>query len=552
MRRWLAVLPVVGLALVGMGLALHAIAPYGTGITGDSVEYLAAARSMAQPQPGLGRELRGSEGGIYILWPPFYPLTLALAQALSGAEAFTAGGLLNAFLFGAAVLLGGVILLRWQARCFPGQVGWAWAGALALLVSPPLFFIAINLLSDLLFIVQTLLFLLIAGRWLECAAADDCAPGGDREARVLLVILGLLAGTAAVTRYIGVLLIALGVGVILLPALARWLREERRLADARRALLDAAAFALLALLPLAIWVGRNLALTGEPFGPRSPARWTLAQNLSELSTQLNFWFRPLAAVTALGLLLALAAMAWAFAAARGEASQKSHRLREALTDPYALPGLAFGLLYLPALVASQMTTAVTRIDQRLLAPAYFPTVLLVILLLAWIAATAKGRASWLALPAAALLLGWLWAPAQTLRQTVTDSRRDGVSVFNYLNTREFRTSQAAQFLLNNPQALPPGAVVYSNYAALVFLYTGHPTQASPFRHNPLNREETYPVEQYRGQWPQGAEAYLVWFEVGLYDHYYPPEDLQQLAELEPLFEREGAGVWRVRPHRSSP
>lgn len=546
MRRWLAVLPIVALAMVGTGLALYTTAPYGTGITGDSVEYLAAARSMAQLQPGLGRELRGSEGGIYILWPPFYPLTLALAQALSGVDSFQSGGLLNAFLFGAAILLGGVILLRWQARCFAGQVGWAWAGALALLLAPPLFFIAINLLSDLLFIVQTLLFLLIAGRWLECAS------GGDGKARVLLVILGLLAGTAMVTRYIGVLLIALGVGVILLPALARWLRGERRPADARRALLDAAGFTLLALLPLGMWVARNLALTGEPFGPRSPARWTLAQNLSELGKQLDFWFRPLTAITALGLLMGLAVLALAFAAAWGKAAGKARRLRAALTDPYALLGLAFGVLYLPALIASQMTTAVTRIDQRLLAPAYFPTVLLVILLLAWITSTAAGRASWLALPAAVLLLGWLWAPAQTLRQTVTDSRRDGVSVFNYLNTREFRTSQATQFLLNNPQALPPGAVVYSNYASLVFLYTGHPTQASPFRHNPLNREETYPIEQYQGQWTPAGEAYLVWFEVGLYEHYFPPEDLRQIAELVPLFERDGAGVWRVMPRRSSP
>ena len=547
-----AALPVgllVLLGLLGTALALYTIQPFGPGVSKDAAEYLSAARSLERSGPGDLQELLGLSGDPFILWPPFYPILLAGLNLVSRSGVFTLGGWLNALLYGAAVTLGGLVVLRWGQRHSPRLAGlWAGAAALVLLIAPPLFWIGINILSDLVLIVFSLLFVLLVGRYLECAS------GHPRELRLLALGLSLCAGLAVVTRYIGAVLIPLGALAVLLRGwqpyrafVNGWPATAPRAWGAR--LRQALAVAALSAGPLLLWMMRNIVYMGRPFGPRGEPRWTLAANLRALNVELDFWFRPLNWEGALLLVGGLALLGLGLAALRGQFRAGLRSLARALLDPYALPGLALGALYLPALVASEMLTNITRIDQRLLAPAYFPGVLLGVVLLAWLNETWRhllpGR--W---PRAAALAGLLLLlavgriqPAQTLAQTVTASRRDGVSVYNYLNTRAFHDFPATRYLLAHP--LPPRTAIYSNYAAVVNLFTGRHADASPFRFNPLSPKETYPLSRYAATWPPEPEAYLVWFELPVFDHYYPPQALSEIVELTPLFEQGGAGVYRI-------
>ncbi len=99
----LSILVLLVPAACGMLLARLTTADIGAGVSKDSVEYLAAARSLLIPQSG--GLLRGYDGSIFILWPPLYPMLLALVEILTGQDALEAAGWLNLLLFGAAILL---------------------------------------------------------------------------------------------------------------------------------------------------------------------------------------------------------------------------------------------------------------------------------------------------------------------------------------------------------------------------------------------------------------------------------------------------------------
>ncbi len=395
------------------------------------------------------------------------------------------------------------------------------------------------MLSDLLMIVLVLLFLLAGGRWLSLS--DDTSPP-SRIGR--LAALALMAGLASITRYIGVELILLGA---ILIGFRQW--KDHSAWDRARwntLLREAGVFFLLSLLPLAAWMARNLLLTGLAFGPRAAPRWTVAENLAALGSGLEFWVRPLPLWGGLAL---LAAAALAGELLSRSAKQRLSRPMIGFRSPYAWPALLYGLLYLPLLVASQMSTAVTRIDQRLLAPAYFPFVMAVVLVLARLPAAAAGRKILPGVVSLLLFAAWLAPQGLTIYQTLLDSRAGGVSVYNYLNTRAFHDSGVTQYLRANP--LPADAAISSNYAAVVFLYTGQHASASPFRRHPQNREIQYALESYQGLWPETAESYLIWYEGGLFEHYFPPQDLAGLADLIPLYQGPDGAVYRVIAKNSS-
>lgn len=500
---------VLALAFLGFILALSAIGPYGTGISRDSIEYLAAARNLEE-----GKGLTSFNGEPYILWPPLYPLALAFFGWATTVDPLVAGGWLNALLFGASIYLAGLFF----GIVFRERKVWSIAGASMILVSPAIFGLAINLLSDLLFLVLCLLFMVAILRWYE-------APRTSR-----LLTAGFLAGLAILARYIGFELVLLGAGVILF---------RQAPAERLRKLLT---FGLTAGLPLLIWVIRNLAVSGSLLGPRHAARRALGDNLLATMAQLRLWLVPEASALDERLSLWLILLVFLAAGLLSIWTARSGTQRIEPTSAGLM--LGFGALYLPLLVISASVTDVTAIDQRLVMPAYPAFILACCILLDGMLSGALRLSGWrLAVPVLVVTAIWAFRPASSSLAILTQSRADGVPVYNYLNTREFQTSAVVEFLSSNP--LPADAGVYSNSATATYLYTGHPCAASPVKGNPNEREVRYPLADYLDAWPESQPAYLVWFGTLEFTHYYTPEELDDLYRLTPLFLTPDGGVYLV-------
>jgi hypothetical protein len=222
---------------VAAGVAVAAVV--GANLTGalvgvfyDDGIYLALARSLAEGHGYRLLYLPGAPAAVH--YPFLYPLFLAALWKLD--PSFPA----NVALFqGAnAVLLGAfaALLVLYLRRSLGGRT-WAWAALVAGSATVlPLVIVGTVLYSEPLFLV-----LAVGACWVGDAARSASS---RRHAWVLALLAGLLAGSATLTRSVGM---ALVVAVPLSLTLAR----------RPRAAAAAAAAAVACLAPWLLWVARH-------------------------------------------------------------------------------------------------------------------------------------------------------------------------------------------------------------------------------------------------------------------------------------------------------
>ena len=192
------------------------------------------------------------------LWPPVYPLVVALLGALGVALPFAAR-LVSA---GAFVLF--ALAFHSLARRAAGRP-FAFVATLVVLLGPGLVQAGATAWSETLY-----LFLLTLG----LAWTSDVVEAPDVRRAALA---GVMLGLAADTRY---------VGIALLPVAFLWVTSKVR----GRALL---AWTLGAVVPVALWIAHDLVAFGRPLGPGLPAGpRTLGEVLRILLGSLRWEFLP--------------------------------------------------------------------------------------------------------------------------------------------------------------------------------------------------------------------------------------------------------------------
>lgn len=191
----------------------------------DPTGYVQAAIALHN-----GRELWTQyDAGPMALWPPLYSTLIAGGMA-AGLSPLQAARVIN------TLAVGAYVLLAWRLidTHLSGRV--RYAALLAVCVSPALA-VFTELMSDGLFAALVL-------AWFALLKPDS----SDKR----LLVLAAVAALATLQRYVGIVLI--GVGVV-------W---YWRMAGAGRALV----FAQVAAWPLALWLTRSWYLTGTLTGPR--------------------------------------------------------------------------------------------------------------------------------------------------------------------------------------------------------------------------------------------------------------------------------------------
>ena len=157
---------------LGTFLVLVRGSTYGVGVTPDSVTYISTARSLLQ-----GNGFIDWDGSSYTIFPPLFPLLLALTGIFGPDPADTAG-YVNAFLCGLAIFLSSRWL--WQhLRTRPAPTSRTlqtylllWA-AVVLILSSPLSRVASLALSELLFILLTISALFTFNTFLDTGNGLD-------------------------------------------------------------------------------------------------------------------------------------------------------------------------------------------------------------------------------------------------------------------------------------------------------------------------------------------------------------------------------------------
>jgi hypothetical protein len=316
------------LSLAALGFILITTSKYGAGVSSDAARNLSTAESLLH-----GQGFVDMIGTPFVLWPPLYPLLLAGISLVTGLGTFAVGWYLNVLSYVVNVWLSGWLLFR----IFPGKPLYAALGSLMVALSRFMLRIHANIASEPLFETFLLLFLLAAGAYL---AADAAPPARMR----LLWWMGVLAGLAALQRYLGVLLIL----VLLIVALKR--EGPRRAPYAIPPL-------LLAAIPLGAWVLlHNYRVSGTFFGPRALGTMLPLENISLSLTKMLWWFMPRLAwldwlilrpwIPLLGFVLLLVAI--------NRRSSWEVWLHE-LSSPFVWPALLFSVTYFLMLAFTVVT-----------------------------------------------------------------------------------------------------------------------------------------------------------------------------------------------------
>ena len=341
---------IVAAAALGAALMLARTLPYGVGLTQDSLYYIEVARNAL-----AGEGFVNHDGTIHTIWPPGYPLLLAVA-GLGIIDPHDVAGPLNAALLGLTIFAVGRYLRRRLEMGFLAL----WA-CLAIALALPLADVARFALSGMPFILFTTLALIQTDRALR----------DDRWAA--LAWAAVFCALAWQMRYIGAAVPALTGLALLLQGGMPLSRRMRR----------AAFFAAIAGAPMALWMLRNYLARGTLLtGSYDANRFSLSEILRDGTQILASWGQPLpgwlSAIVLTALILSLGVVM-----ARGS--------KPCVRRACLIFG-GFGLAYATLISAAiDLGYPVPSVHPRFVAPLYIPIVVVAVFALDGLFGWARAR-----------------------------------------------------------------------------------------------------------------------------------------------------------------
>ena len=275
---------IIAISALGAALVLARTLPHGVGLTHDSLYYIEVARNVM-----AGEGIVNHDGAIHTIWPPGYPLLLAIAGFWI-VDPHNIAAPLNAALFGLTIFAVGRYL---RGRLETGFLA-LWA-CLALALALPLADLARFAMPETAFI----LFATLALMQTDKALRDD--------GRSALALAAILCALAWQMRYIGAAVPALAGLALLLQGGMPLSRRIRR----------AALFAAIAGAPMALWLLRTyLAYSAQGWVPETGVSFSPAAILRDTAQILAGWWQPLP-IWLFGIILAIVVIGLGVHIARG-------------------------------------------------------------------------------------------------------------------------------------------------------------------------------------------------------------------------------------------
>lgn len=497
-----------GVSLV-WGYALWwSVSSFGLGTSRDSVEYLFTSLSLTR-----GDGLVSFLGGRYVLWPPLYPALLSLFQRIGGMDPLQSALALQLLTF-----IWIAALTAWLfTRLFPRTFALAFLGnALALTgVGLTMLFQAVG--SDYLFIALTLSMVYLCDSYIT-----------ENRPRMIGWMI-LVSALAMLQRYIAVALLLTAAWVV-------FQHSRTTLADRlkRTALLG------LSLVPVGLWA---LSLPVEAVVRNDPSN--LFENFYWFTFSILSWFVPEAElydhpfrtqVGMWGLWLGIVVCGVIVWRARGNRNLSVET-----------PLFLFGGIYTVLLLVIASLTSFNSLDSRFASPVFIPLVALVLsaferlLLSEYFRARLTPSLAY-AILSIPLLAGLAFSEMRSVA-AIQLQRENGAG---YTSREWYDNDVIAYWLAHKPEA---EYLAFSNYPAGVAVHTWHVVLSSPRRTNHPNAgEAVIPLETYLPSlFEAGKESYVIWIEPNEYTHVYSVGDLQEVVEVETVYESADGGIYRLTP-----
>jgi len=436
------------LALCASLLVIYAT-PLGPWVFSDSTEYIVSARNVLSGR-GLGLIQASGEFQPIYLHPPLYPLILAGGGFL-GIDVAAWARVLNAILFGGTVMLvAGLIHYATKSAWM------AIASALTVAINPVMLRLYTGAMPEPVFFVAGLgAMLLLMSYW-------------SLRTPWRLGAAGILCGVAILTRYPGVVFVAVGVLGLAFFGTAGLKRRTR----------DIGLFAVLALLPLVVWqawlgsqyevaFGRQWNFeTGNLWQALVPFRIGVVTNVwgwipyNISLPPVPYFLKPRLLLLAAGIMVALAAISVTSAGRRDPTPWRMAHSPQLLVLSTASAVLNLGILA-GAVAYTLPALDLGDIDSRILLPTQIGLTLAAFTV-AHLTLRAWPKWSWIRwLESAALILFLSWYLSQSW-EFVADMRQDGAGY----TSRAWRNSPTLKAIENLPPDLP---LISSESAALTFL-----------------------------------------------------------------------------------
>ena len=495
---------------------------YGAALHWDSSYYIGIARNLL-----AGEGFVGFDNGFQTIYPPLYPLLLAVAS-LGVADPLAVAGLLNAAIFGLTIFAIGRYLHR-RLRERPVLLA-TWA-CLATMLSIPVAGQAAFALSEPAFILLATLALICADRFMA-------------EAKLATLIwMAVFSALAWQARYMGIALLLAG-------TLALVVQPGQGLG---KRLKHVAIYLSIAAAPMAVWILRNYLLIGAPTGKQVPVDYSLPALLGEIGRSLWAWTHfdlaleqePwLAFVLPTGAVLAV--LGCLFAVRR-----RPRPTRPAPFDwrPAAVFGGFAAAYFLLLLAAMLLGYAPDGVQARYLTPLYVPLLLVAAFALDWWLGprrektrerSARLPSLWKDTPGTSLIVGtslafWLALSAMLNGRDIESINRAGVA--ESLNPL-LATSEILQYVRQHLA----GEQIFSNALVLTHLVTD---QSSYLRNRYLTVAKTTNVT------PGAYAVWLKWHHVNRQEQQTPFQaaTVLQWSKLDLVVELPEGSIWH-RPRRS--
>lgn len=484
--------------LFGVFLVLLATSTFGPGVSPDSAAYLSAAESVA-----AGRGYVKFDDELYAHLPPLYPTVLAAGVVL-GLDAVTVARLLNALAFGLIVFAGSV-LVDLHARSRGGVI----LGVCALLISPTLFSASTMAWSEPFF---TLLLVLVAV-WLR----RHSLAGRYRD---LLIAAGC-AALACLQRYAGIFVVMAAV-IVIVSRRDPTVRVTERVRQAF-------VFVLVALSPIALWVVRNIYVTGASSFPLNPVGLDPIAALSSAVGVFTGWAFPPRWPLPLRIAGAAIVVAFGWLVTRrvGAGPAEGEDWKARLRVPLILAAVYSVCIFAIILTIHNETS-------RLLGPTYPWMIVLTVVAFEEGLRRLRGGRRVSAVVTAVMVTAcviWLGYQASRIVRDVGLDVRHGVGPYR----RVFQRSATLARIRTSPSDGP----LYSNAPEVIYLFTGQHARFGPARHQAL------------AGFASSEPCYLVWLERVPVNIVLSPDELARVFAVTPIARLTDGAVYRVGPLRRS-
>ncbi|OQY90810.1 MAG: hypothetical protein B6D38_03490 [Anaerolineae bacterium UTCFX1] len=512
----------LALALLGVLIVALIISKYGPGVSADATKYLSVAQSLLD-----GKGFFDHTGRPLLWWPPLYPLEIAGASWITGADVLFAGGWLNIAAFAMNVLLNSALIYY----AFPDKPLYSYLGALFILTSDMALRIHANISSEPLFVTFSMLFLFAGAEYLQTRS---------RRALGWMIVMSALA---PLQRYLGASLIAAG-GCFILYA-------NRK--EIWRGIREGFVFGALSLLPIALWIGfHNLGQYGSFWGVSGSIVDPL-ENLRLSLAKILHWFLPYYPL-ARPLFDHVWIVAGGAAAALALTNKKENWkiFAQAMMQPIPFVSWVFCAWTILGLMYS--VTTEDHVD--LFSDRYYVGLLALVLIILFTVFDALVLPHWkrdrFNVQRIGIALFALWLalyPGWSLVKYISTSRVNGeASGYNVYNNRAFHEN----LIVGKMQEIAknePSATLYSNYTDAVWFFT---RRASPLMPRSFTMDPDEIKIAYAG-WPHDQPGYIVWIlPNSIYRNVVPPKLLREIADLKVIVKLEAGEIYWVNKREASP